>query len=213
MYSLDRIKFRKYMTRTEKKQQTIDTYNKSADALAQKFNSLGARIADIEETFALLSKDNPKVLEIGCGNGRDAEEIVKRTNNYLGIDVSEKLIELAKQKVPRARFEVADVTSFEFPKGLDVVFAFASLIHIPKEDFEAVLHKVLQALNGGGVVKLSLKYSDQYREVTEESEFGIRTYYHYSQEDLDKMSAGFILVKNEIQVIRDQQWLEVILKK
>lgn len=56
----------------DKKNQTILTYNESATSLAKKFDELGARISDIEEAFALIQKDNPFVLEIGCGNGRDA---------------------------------------------------------------------------------------------------------------------------------------------
>ncbi|MCX6703518.1 MAG: class I SAM-dependent methyltransferase [Candidatus Zambryskibacteria bacterium] len=196
-----------------KKTQTINTYNNSATALAEKFNSLGARISDIEAVFELVAKENPKVLEIGCGNRRDAEEIVKRTNDYLGIDISEKLIELAKQKVPHAQFEVADITTFEFPKNLDIVFAFASLIHITKEEFAHVIEKMLEALNSSGVVRISLKYSSTYQEVTEKSEFGIRTYYHYSQADIEELAADFTVLQNEVHSIRGAQWLEVVLRK
>jgi hypothetical protein len=57
----------------DKKTQTIYTYNESAEALALKFDSLGARIDDIKETFLLTEKKNPKVIEIGCCNGRDAQ--------------------------------------------------------------------------------------------------------------------------------------------
>lgn len=88
----------------DKKVQTIDTYNKSAQALARKFNDLGVRISDIEEVFNLLNKENSKVIEIGCGNGRDAEEIIKHTNDYLGLDISEELIKLAQEKVPQGNF-------------------------------------------------------------------------------------------------------------
>lgn len=197
----------------DKKSQTIKTYNDSADALAKKFDNLGARVSDIEETFALVNKENPKVLEIGCGNGRDAEEITKRTNDYLGLDVSEKLIDLARIKVPQAQFEVADIVSFEFPKNLDIVFAFASLIHITKQEFEVIIKRIYDALNSSGIVRISLKYSDAYKELTEESEFGIRTYYHYSQKDIEELAKDFSILKNDIHPIKDAKWLEVILKK
>ena len=68
----------------DKKTQTINTYDNSAEALAKKFDERGARILDIEETLSFIKTDNPHVFEIGCGNGRDALEILKRTNNYLG---------------------------------------------------------------------------------------------------------------------------------
>ena len=87
-----------------KKLQTIETYNKSAKQLADKFDSLGTYAVDIEEVFDLVKKANPKVLEIGCANGRDALEILKRTNDYIGIDIAEQLIDIARRKIPRAKF-------------------------------------------------------------------------------------------------------------
>jgi SAM-dependent methyltransferase len=197
----------------DKKNQTIHTYNESAISLAKKFDELGARISDIEETFALIQKGNPFVLEIGCGNGRDAVEITKRTNNYLGIDISEKLIELAKQKVPNANFQVADIETFTFPGDLDMVFAFASLIHVPKEALARILIEAGMALSENGVIRLSMKYADTYSETTKEDEFGIRTYYLYSKGDIEEVASGFKIIKSELNDLRGQMWLEIILQK
>lgn len=197
----------------DKKAETIATYNHSAKALADKFDHLGARVSDIEETFALVKKQNPKVVEIGCGNGRDAAEILKRTNDYLGTDISEELIKLAGEKVPQGKFEVVDITVFSFPNNLDIVFAFASLIHLNKEDFAVVLDKIFDALNPGGAVRISLKHSDVYKEVTKEDEFGVRTYYHYSQEDVAELAKKFTFIKNELSDLRGQKWLEILLHK
>jgi SAM-dependent methyltransferase len=197
----------------DKKTQTVQTYNQSAKELAKKFDDLGARVSDIEEGFRLVNKENPKVLEIGCGNGRDAEEIIKKTNDYLGIDISEELIKLAREKVPEGHFEIADTVFFDFPAGLDIVFAFASLIHITKEEFKVVLGKLFNSLNDNGIVRISLKYSNTYKEITEESEFGTRTYYHYSQEDIKEISNGFKIVKSEVFDKGRTTWLEIILQK
>ncbi len=201
------------MISMDKKSQTTQTYNQRAKALANKFDSIRPRISYLEEVFAVVGKENPKVIEIGCGNGRDAVEIVKRTSDYLGIDISEELIKLAQGKVPQGRFEVADVAAFKFPEALDIVIAFASLIHIDKEEFKLVLDRIYQALNLNGVVYLSLKQSDNYREVTEEDEFGIRTYYYYSMGDIKEIAGEFRVVKEEVEEIRGKKWLEIILQK
>lgn len=194
------------------KTQTIRTYNQSALSLAKKFDGLGARLSDIEETLTLV-KSNPNVLEIGCGNGRDAQEICKRTAHYLGIDISEKLIELAREKVPRGRFEIADIETYRFPHGLDVVFAFASLIHTPKDILKTVFTEIFDALNVGGVFRLSMKQGDDYREITKEDEFGIRTYYLYSTKDVEELGTGFSIIKNELNQLKGQTWLEMLLQK
>ena len=81
------------------------------------------------------------MLEIGCANGKDAMHILARTNEYVGIDISPEFIRLAQQKVPGATFKVGDVERFEFPSDLDVIFAFASLIHLPKESLQGVFSK------------------------------------------------------------------------
>jgi trans-aconitate methyltransferase len=199
----------------DKKAQTIETYNKSAKALADKFDALGteARLSDIEEAFALVKKENPTVLEIGCGNGRDAAVICMKTTNYIGMDVSGKLIELAVEKVPQGNFVVADVEDFVFQTELDIVFAFASLIHVPKESLRNILEAVYKSLNPNGVFRLSMKYADTYTEVTKEDEFGIRTYYHYSDKDIAKLAEGYSIIKNEVGELRGQEWLEVLLQK
>ncbi|OHA59595.1 MAG: hypothetical protein A2589_01910 [Candidatus Vogelbacteria bacterium RIFOXYD1_FULL_46_19] len=82
---------------------TIETYNRQAVAFAAKFDEQGPRQDDIEKIFKLCQKTNPYVLEIGCGNGRDAAQIILKTTNYLGIDVSGSLLNLAKEKVSIGR--------------------------------------------------------------------------------------------------------------
>ena len=76
------------MTNKKDKHQTIDTYNKTARAHSQKFEDYGAREDDVERAFSYINRQNPKVVEIGCGDGRDAVEILKRTNDYVGVDLS-----------------------------------------------------------------------------------------------------------------------------
>ncbi len=196
-----------------KKQQTIDTYNTNASRMADKFNKIGVRLDDIKEVFNFVKKENPFVLEIGCGNGRDAEEIIKRTNNYLGIDIAEKFIEIASKQVPQARFEVADVESYKFPQGIDVVIAFASLIHVPKDSLMNIMEKIFNSLNSGGIVRLSMKHANKYSEVVKDDEFGTRTYYFYSQNDIKELVKGFTIIRNDFNPLRDQDWVETILLK
>lgn len=120
---------------------------------------------------------------------------------------------MAKNKVPGGNFQVADIEMFTLPTGLDIVFAFASLIHVPKEALANILTEARVALNDGGVMRLSMKYADSYTETTKEDEFGIRTYYLYSKEDIEEMAIGFRLIKNELNDLRGQMWLEIILQK
>lgn len=195
------------------KQQTTDTYNSGAEALAEKFEAIGSRKGVIRDVIKMVQKENPFVVEIGAAAGRDAEEILKLTNNYLGIDVSEKFIEIARARVPAAHFEVADVDTFEFPKGIDVMISFASLLHSDKEALRGVFKRLFDAMNSGGVVCFSVKYADEYQASTKTDSFGTRTYYLYSGADMTPLVLPFKILKNEVREVRGQMWLEFLLRK
>jgi trans-aconitate methyltransferase len=195
------------------KEQTIDTYSRSAKALAEKFDSQAPRTEDIEYVFSFCAKENPHVLEIGCGSGRDAQEICKHTNNYEGLDISKELLEYAQKKLPHQTFVLADIENFAFPADIDIVFAFASLIHVPKESFTSIMEKLFNSINEGGLLFISLKHSTEYQEVTKTDEFGTRTYWHYAQSDIQEIAPQFSLLHTTIQDVRGQIWIDVLLQK
>jgi SAM-dependent methyltransferase len=199
----------------DKKTQTLHTYNQSASAMAEKFNTLGPRIKDITRAFSYLQKDNPKVLELGCGNGRDAAEILKHTSNYVGIDYSQPLLDIARQQTPGGMFELADIEDYTFPSGLDIVFSFASLLHSDKGAVRIILDRAYEALVPGGVFFISLKYAP-YREETLTDAWGTRTFYLYTPEDI-KEQAGekWNVVYESVHDTKLlwQKWFEIILQK
>ncbi len=158
------------------------TYDIAAERMAEKFRAMGPRTADIEKIFSFVRKENASILEIGCGDGRDASEFVKRTSQYVGIDYSEGMLRLAREYVPGADFRLANVSEFEFPNDLDAIVAFASLLHLPPENIRNIVRKGYEALNAGGVFCISLKAGNGSE--TKTDEFGTRTYYYYEPEDI-----------------------------
>lgn len=199
----------------DKKAQTIAAYRERAELMAKKFDGSAAREHDIDELFAALPANtpNPFIVEIGCGSGRDAVSILTKTNNYLGIDVAPELLAHAQAKSPQARFEVADLETYEFPQGIDGVYASASLIHSPKEVLQEVFARLYGAMLPGGVLFLSMKEKPVYQEFTATNEFGTRTYYYYSEADLRELLAGFEILVSRIEHFAKQEWLEVLVRK
>lgn len=199
------------------RQKTVDTYNRSARQLTDYFRTY-SREKDISKVFSLLgTTKNPFVLEIGCGDGRDAKEIIKRTKNYLGFDIAEKLVNIAKDYVPEAEFQVADATSFNYPDNVDAVFAFASLLHLDEHEIQVVFNKLKKAIKPGGVLYLSLKYSPVYREEIKIDQYGERLFYLYNS-TLIKQFAGkqfkvIFCEENVAHGTSKNTWLEVILQK
>jgi len=73
---------------------------------------------------------------LGCGNGRLFELFRDKEVDYIGIDNSKKLIEVAKKKYPDGKFQVADALNLPFPDNyFDKIFCIAVLHHIPSEEF------------------------------------------------------------------------------
>jgi ubiquinone/menaquinone biosynthesis C-methylase UbiE len=75
-----------------------------------------------------------RVLDWGCGNGRFYEAL--KEIDYYGVDISEKMIEIAKAKYPKAKFQVVEPLSLPFPNNFfDKIFSFAVFHHIPSDRF------------------------------------------------------------------------------
>ncbi len=192
----------------------IQRYNQGAQELAKKFNSIGARTDDVKRAFSYISKNKDiKVLELGCGNGRDAKEILKRTNDYLGIDVSEEMIKLAQQALPNANFIIADILNYPFPSNIDIIFAFASLLHLDKQQFEQILTKAHQSIAKEGIFYISTKYGE-YEQKQKEDELGSSTYYLYIIEDITELANSmYEVVYSDTQEIKGVKWLTIALRK
>lgn len=195
------------------KSETIATYNTHAEKFAEKFNKSGTRKTDIDFVFSFCNKENPIVLEIGCGNGRDAQEISKHTDRYLGIDASSELIAIAKRSLPDNHFAIANVEYFTFPTVVDITFAFASLIHLSKKEIINIFKKIEDVTPSGGLCFISCKYAPTYEQLTKKDDLGVRTYWHYSETDISGFTKKFAILNTKIQTVHNQEWIDVLFQK
>jgi SAM-dependent methyltransferase len=164
------------------KQETIDTYNRSAKELAEYFQCFGLKFYKgyIDKIFSIYGRDNPKVLEIGCGDGRDAEYILQKTNNYTGLDISARMVKLAKERKLSARFMVADIENYKFTKKYDIILGFGVLLHSNKKSLERIFFNIAKnGLREKGLLFISLKSKGAYKKIIKEDQFGKRIFYFY----------------------------------
>jgi tRNA (uracil-5-)-methyltransferase TRM9 len=88
--------------------QTRDIYN----AIAPDFSDTRGRWWRGFGSFNRYTKPGDKVLDLGCGNGRMAEIFADSKISYLGIDNSEELIKIARERFKDqswVKFEVGDI--------------------------------------------------------------------------------------------------------
>jgi len=199
--------------KVDKTGQTINSYNVHAVEYIEESLRRGVRAKDIEWIFSKVTRKNPKVVELGCGNGRDAKEILKYTHDYLGMDASEDLIKEARRYNPGVRFKVSKFNEFIFPKNVDIIIAFASLLHADMETFKAVLMNANRSLNDGGTFFISLQ-NGEYREVKREDNMGTRTFYLYTPENVESMLPGELVKEYaDFQDLRGKRWFSLTLRK
>ena len=198
-------------------QETIATYNQHAAELAEYFAGIGPRVDLIEEGLKLAG--SPKaghVVEVGCGDGRDAQDITTRVGWYEGFDPSIELIKLARKRLPNARFVIADALSYEYPNELDAVFGFASFLHLNKEDFSVACATIAEALKPGGILLMTLKERDAYQEELVEDEFGKRIFYYYDDATVNAnipSSLNVVEIRHQTLNRKTAKWLVVVLQK
>lgn len=104
--------------------------------------------------LSLASLPFNKVLEIGCGTGKNTEWLIEKAAQITAVDFSEQMLARAKDKIAsnRVQFKQADITSrWNFRDGLyDLVTFSLVLEHIDNLDY--VFNEVAKSLNPGGYV-------------------------------------------------------------
>lgn len=192
-----------------------EIYDESADELSDYYDRIGPRYGDIELAFADAGNpENPVVLEIGCSNGRDAQIITEHTPYYTGIDLSEKMLDKARDRLPNAHFEQADARTYEYPGTYDIVFAFAPFRHMDLDEVTTVLRKIYDSLRVGGILYISSNYGEKYEETERQHPYGIRKIYRYNPLIIQKHAPhGFKNIREQRDEVNNEEWFELSLKK
>jgi len=128
---------------------TRENYNITADEFSR------TREKPWEEVSFLFSdylKEGDNVLDLGCGNGRYFEFFKSKKTKYIGLDNSEKLIEIAKKKYGDNNFITADALNLPFTdNSFDKVYSLAILHHFPSKELRnQFLTQIKRVLKPGG---------------------------------------------------------------
>lgn len=144
---------------SQTEQKLLKIVRNNYQAVAEDFNV--TRKKEIWPEIKNLSskiKDGDKILDVGCGNGRLLETLADRKIEYLGIDQSPNLIDLAKKNYPDYNFRVSDLLDLgqieEY--GFDWVFCLAVFHHLPSNKLRIqALKQLRNKVNTQGRVIIS----------------------------------------------------------
>ncbi|MFO3904343.1 class I SAM-dependent methyltransferase [Enterobacter hormaechei] len=121
-------------------------------------------MSSLYETFTQHLAPGARVLDAGCGSGRDTKAFMEMGYRVEAFDASSAMVELAREHtgLPVQLMTFADV---DWKEEFDGIWCCASLLHVPSAELPGVMRRLADALKPGGVWYVSFKYGDGEREV------------------------------------------------
>lgn len=135
-------------------------FNKEAEAFD---NQVLKNIPKYPEMLTVLinaipdNKENPKVLDLGCGTGNITQKLLTRfpQAEVTCLDLSENMIKIAKNKLSQyksIKYIIGDFTETEITEKYDAIISSLALHHIPNDKEKQEMYKAIyEALNENGV--------------------------------------------------------------
>lgn len=136
-------------------QSIIEKTREDYDRIAEHFSC--TRQTQWQIVAQLLKKychAGDRILDIGCGNGRVANIADEIKLHYTGMDISERMIDIARERHAHATFVVGSMTVLPFPDAsFDCTLLVASFHHLPSRASRIqTLHECARVLKPGGIV-------------------------------------------------------------
>ena len=167
--------------------------------------------------IAAMNKSDGKILDLGCGSGRDLVAFQEMGYQVTGLDATPAFVEMASQiagcEVWQQSFLSLDLPS----KTFDGMFANASLIHVPSVEMLGVLENLHQALSKNGILLMSMVRGD--REGYSERPTGFRYVTGWEYESLKPIleAAKFQIIdryyRPQGSPIEECTWLVMVVQK
>lgn len=195
-----------------KTNQTITFYNENSQKYIE--DTLTVDFSYMQNKFLSYLAPNAHILDFGCGSGRDSKYFLSKGFEVTAIDGSKQLCDFATRysgiQVKNIRFQ-----DFHETNKYDGIWACSSILHLTKNDLEAVFNRMYESLKKHGYVYTSFKYGNF------EGERNGRYFTDFTEETFDSFLSKinlFSLIKTEItsDVRPDrnrEKWLNVILQR
>ena len=191
--------------------QNVDYYNRNADSFFE--GSINADMSVVRARFFSYVPAGGRILDAGCGSGRDSKVFMEAGYDVVSFDASEEMCKRASEYIGREvknmRFE-----EMSFANEFDGIWACASLLHVAFEKLPEIVKKLHEALRTNGAVYASFKYGEGTKIR------GDRVFSDFTEESVIPLfeNAGFKIVSNVVGTDsrpgrEDEKWVNVICVK
>lgn len=190
---------------------TLIYYNQNADSFIE--GTVSVNFKEVQDKF-LQMLSGKKILDFGCGSGRDTMYFLKSGFDVTATDGSEELCKYASEytgiHVKQMLFQDLDEVDY-----YDGIWACSSILHLSKNELRIVMNKMSRALKAGGIIYTSFKYGNFEGERNGRffTDFTIDEFTDFVK-DVKEMAIEEYWITGDVRPGRgDERWLNLILRK
>jgi SAM-dependent methyltransferase len=133
---------------------TLGYYEHHAGGFARRTGDID--MAGLYAEFLPFLPAGGRVLDAGCGTGRDSAVFIERGFLVTAFDASKEMADIAAARIGRPVLHLS-FQQLSFVREFDGVWACASLLHVPKATMGEVFSRLHAALVPGGTLYASFK--------------------------------------------------------
>jgi 2-polyprenyl-3-methyl-5-hydroxy-6-metoxy-1,4-benzoquinol methylase len=138
-------------------------YERNADAFYR--DTVTTDMTPIYERFLPLVKPAGRILDAGCGSGRDSLAFLQRGYQVNAFDGASEMVKRASAltgiNVERLTFE--SLLDTPLREKYDGIWCCASLLHVERDRLASVMDALVRTLTPGGIMYMSFKHGETNR--------------------------------------------------
>ena len=170
----------------DKTKNSVALFDKFANEYQDKFMDVNLYSDSFDFFCKNIVKENAEILELACGPGNITKYLLSKRPDFkiLGIDLSVKMIDLAKINNPTAEFQLMDCRNIGLiKKKYDAIMCGFCLPYLSKEEAIKLMHDASNLLNPKGLLYLSTMEDDYNKSGYKKGSTGDEIFMHFYQGD------------------------------